>query len=134
MRIPKYLAILNASMIDGLYLPFSKDPIVWRDTLSAAASSSCRIPCCLRSSSKRFFIHLSPEQLVLLSILTCFLKLLCPCRNQHLADTAVLLRAYLDTAHACNTSVVIRTHGHIRRDRAHRTLRSTNFAFRTGPA
>ena len=55
MLISKYLAILKANMIDGLYLPFSKEPIVCRDTSSEEAKSSCLIPLCFRNSSKRFF-------------------------------------------------------------------------------
>ena len=55
MRIPKYLAILNASMIDGLYLPFSREPMVCLDTCKAAASSSCLIFLCFLSSSSLFF-------------------------------------------------------------------------------
>lgn len=44
----KKRAILNAKMIDGLYLPFSSEPIVCLDTSSANANSSCEIPRCLR--------------------------------------------------------------------------------------
>ena len=40
MAISKYLAILNASSMEGLYLPFSREPMVWRETSSAEASSS----------------------------------------------------------------------------------------------
>ena len=55
MLMWKYLAILKANMIEGLYRPFSKEPIVWRDTSSALAKSSCLIPLCFRNSSNRFF-------------------------------------------------------------------------------
>lgn len=55
MLILKYLAILKAKRIEGLYRPFSKDPIVCRDTSSAEAKSSCLIPFSFRNSSKRFF-------------------------------------------------------------------------------
>lgn len=54
--IPKYRASLKASWMDGLYRPFSREPIVCRDTSSALAKSSCLIPRCFRSSSSRFFI------------------------------------------------------------------------------
>ena len=36
---------LNANNIEGLYLPFSRDPIVCRETSRAAASSSVSAPC-----------------------------------------------------------------------------------------
>ena len=55
MLIPKYLAILKARMIDGLYRPFSSDPMVCRDTSSAAARSSWRISFSFLISSNRFF-------------------------------------------------------------------------------
>ena len=55
MFIWKYLAILKAKIIEGLYRPFSKEPIVWRDTSSAEAKSSCLIPLCFHNSSNRFF-------------------------------------------------------------------------------
>ena len=59
MVFPKYLAILNARIMDGLYLPFSSEPMVWRDTPSASASSSCLTPLCFRISSNLFFtLHL----------------------------------------------------------------------------
>ena len=56
-------AILNARRMEGLYLPFSNEPMVCLDTSNAAASSSCRIPRLFRISSNRFFtvLHLSPE-------------------------------------------------------------------------
>ena len=58
--ISKKRAILNARMMDGLYLPFSREPIVCLDTSKAVASSSCLIPCCFRISSSRFF-KISPQ-------------------------------------------------------------------------
>lgn len=58
MLIPKYRAILKARRIDGLYLPFSREPMVCRDTSRASASSSCLIPLSFRSSSSLFFISL----------------------------------------------------------------------------
>lgn len=54
MLILKYRASLNANVIEGLYRPFSNEPMVCRDTSSAAASSSCLIPRSFRISSKRF--------------------------------------------------------------------------------
>jgi hypothetical protein len=58
---PKYRAILNASRIEGFYRPFSSEPIVWRETSSAAASSSWRIPRALRISSSLFFKGTAPK-------------------------------------------------------------------------
>ena len=55
MLILKYRASLNANVIEGLYRPFSNEPIVCLDTSNAAASSSCLIPRSFRISSKRFF-------------------------------------------------------------------------------
>ena len=55
MVVPKYRAILKASRMEGLYRPFSRDPMVCRDTSSASASSSCLMPRAFRSSSSRFF-------------------------------------------------------------------------------
>lgn len=51
----KYLAILKAKIIEGLYLPFSKEPIVCRDTSKIEANSSCVIPFALLISSSLFF-------------------------------------------------------------------------------
>ena len=61
MDTSKNLAILNANIMDGLYLPFSKDPTVCLDTSRAFASSSCVIPFAFRISSSLFltFNHLS---------------------------------------------------------------------------
>ena len=56
MAIPKYRAILNASRMDGLYRPFSSEPMVCLETSSTAARSSCLIPRSLRISSRRFFM------------------------------------------------------------------------------
>ena len=55
MVVLKYLAILNASVIDGLYLPFSIDITVCRDTPRASPSSSCRRFWDFLNSSNRFF-------------------------------------------------------------------------------
>lgn len=55
----KKLANLNANTIDGLYLPFSSEPIVCLDTPIAFARSSCLIPFSCRNFSKLFF-NLSP--------------------------------------------------------------------------
>ena len=52
--MPKKRAILIAKMMDGLYLPFSREPMVCRDTANCSASSSCFIPCCFLSSSSLF--------------------------------------------------------------------------------
>ena len=57
MVIPKYFAILYASMIDGLYRPFSKELIVCRETPKAFAISSCKIPCSFLMFSILFFIR-----------------------------------------------------------------------------
>lgn len=58
--ISKYRAILNANIIDGLYRPFSKEPIVCLDTSKADANSSCLIPRCFRISSNLFFKNYIP--------------------------------------------------------------------------
>ena len=47
--------LMKINEIEGLYRPFSNEPMVCRDTSSAAASSSCLIPRSFRISSKRFF-------------------------------------------------------------------------------
>jgi len=52
---PKYLAILKAKIIEGLYLPFSKEPIVCLDTSRIEANSSCVIPFAFLISSSLFF-------------------------------------------------------------------------------
>ena len=44
-----------ASITEGLYLPFSRELMVCRETPMASASSSCLIPLCFRISSNRFF-------------------------------------------------------------------------------
>lgn len=38
MRLPNSFAMLWASRMDGLYFPFSREIIVWRDTPSAVAN------------------------------------------------------------------------------------------------
>ena len=43
MLISKYRASLNANVIEGLYRPFSNEPMVCRDTSSAAIHPS-RLP------------------------------------------------------------------------------------------
>ncbi len=59
MLISKYRAILKAKMIDGLYLPFSSEPIVCLDTSSSVAKSSCLMPFDFRISSNLFFNNIN---------------------------------------------------------------------------
>ena len=60
MAILKYLEIFMARMIDGLYRPFSKDPMVCRETSRSAASSSWLIPLRFLISSSLFFTGEKP--------------------------------------------------------------------------
>ena len=53
--MPKYTAMLWASIIDGLYLPFSRELMVCRETPMALASSSWRMPRSVLISSILFF-------------------------------------------------------------------------------
>ena len=57
---PKYLARRNARDKEGLYFPFSREITVWRETPTACARSSCRIPRSRRSLSNSFFSLSSP--------------------------------------------------------------------------
>lgn len=50
-------AILKAKIIDGLYRPFSNDPMICRETSNALAKSSCLILRFFLISSRRFFIE-----------------------------------------------------------------------------
>ena len=65
MGIPKYREILKASRMDGLYRPFSREPIVCRETSKTSASSSCLIPLAFRSSSNLFFNQSPPMESLL---------------------------------------------------------------------
>ena len=69
---PKYRAILKAKIIEGLYRPFSNEPIVCLDTSRAEAKSSCFIPFALRISSNLFFKISLPFMESLLYILSLY--------------------------------------------------------------
>ena len=56
----KYRAILKARMMEGLYRPFSREPMVCLETSRISASSSCLSPCSLRISSSLFFKNIPP--------------------------------------------------------------------------
>ena len=51
----KYAAILKAKSMDGLYLPFSKEPMVCLDTSRMFANSACVMPRSFLISSSLFF-------------------------------------------------------------------------------
>lgn len=55
MLMLKYRAILKANMIEGLYRPFSKEPIVCLETSTATAKSACFMPFSFLNSSILFF-------------------------------------------------------------------------------
>lgn len=55
MLIPKYFAILYASIMEGLYRPFSRELMVCRETPMDFANSSCRMPRSFLISSILFF-------------------------------------------------------------------------------
>ena len=74
MLCPKYRDILKASRIEGLYRPFSRELMVWRETSSRAASSSWVIPSAFHSSSSRFFTGIPPLE----SLLSIYVIPQCP--------------------------------------------------------
>ena len=61
MFILKNLAILKARIIEGLYRPFSREPMVCLETSKISARSSCLIPLCFRISSSLFFKKSPPR-------------------------------------------------------------------------